>query len=215
MKLTLRFLPFMLLFVLVGCAGATATTSTASSATPSPTHTTTPPTATIARPVVTPLPQSQASPPIALQIPAIKLDVTVVPMSWQVALVNGERRAEWQLPLEDAGWHINSGKVGSDQAVVISGHHRMGAHVFAPIAQGGVQIGQEIWLTDAQARVWVYTVSKISQPIPVSGASKAEQAELQSYLAPLHRPQLILLTGWPEFSDTHYLAVIADLTGRR
>lgn len=136
-------------------------------------------------------------------------------MSWQVALVNGERRAEWQLPLEDAGWHINSGKVGSDQAVVISGHHRMGAHVFAPIAQGGVQIGQEIWLTDAQARVWVYTVSKISQPIPVSGASKAEQAELQSYLAPLHRPQLILLTGWPEFSDTHYLAVIADLTGRR
>lgn len=218
-KLIAKVSLFLLLIVLVGCSDPSSTTPTDSkTATTTATNIATATlqaTPTIVRPIVTPLAQSAAYPPIALEIPAIHLKVNVVPMGWQVTSVNGVRRAEWQLPLEEAGWHINSGKVGSDQAVVLSGHHRLGAHVFAPIAQGGVQIGQEIWLTDAQKRVWVYTVSTISQPIPVSGASKAERAQLQSYLEPISHPQLVLLTGWPDFSDTHYLAVVADLTGRR
>jgi sortase (surface protein transpeptidase) len=97
--------------------------------------------------------------------------------------------------------------------VVISGQHRLGAAVFAPLAGGQVQIGQQILLTDDQGRTFVYEVSQIADPIPALGASDADQARAAAFLAASDQAQLTLVTGWPEFSDTHLLMVVAHLVG--
>ena len=51
----------------------------------------------------------------------------VVEMAWQVSKEKGQRSVQWQVPLDQAGWHINSAKPGSVGNVVISGHHQMGS----------------------------------------------------------------------------------------
>ncbi|CAN5424043.1 hypothetical protein BH10CHL1_BH10CHL1_06890 [soil metagenome] len=160
-----------------------------------------------------PLAQAQAAPPVRLMIPALKLNVAVTPMAWQVTEVAGERRAIWQVPEDQAGWHVNSVGAGAQGNVVISGHHRQGKAVFAGIARGEVVIGQQILLSNQHDQTFVYQVTEISAPIPVSGATAADQAQATAYLAPSTQAKLTLVTGWPEFSDTHYLFVVADFSG--
>lgn len=162
---------------------------------------------------VTALALAQARPPVRLAIPAIHFSAPITPMAWQVTEVDGERRAVWQVPLESAGWHLNSAGAGAAGNVVISGQHRLGAAVFAPLAGGQVQIGQQILLSNDQGRTFVYVVSEIADPIPVLGATAEDQAHAAAFLAASDQPQLTLVTGWPEFSDTHLLVIVAHLSG--
>lgn len=150
-------------------------------------------------------------PPIRLAIPALDFATTVEPMAWQVTEIDGQRQAVWQVPDATAGWHINSAGVGAPDNILISGHHRQGSAVFAPLARGEVNIGDEIYVTDEAGRTYRYQVSEIAAPIPVVGATEAEQNRLQADQAPSDEAQLTLITGWPDFSDTHYLVIIAKL----
>jgi sortase (surface protein transpeptidase) len=160
-----------------------------------------------------PLSPAQAHPPVRLAIPAIDLSTAITPMAWQVTEVDGQRRAVWQVPLDSAGWHLNSAGAGAAGNVVISGQHRLGAAVFAALARGQVQIGQAILLTDDQGQTFVYEVTQIADPIPALGANDQEQARAAAFLAPSDQAQMTLVTGWPEFSDTHLLFVVAHLMG--
>lgn len=207
--------------LLVACSEATPP-PTVAAITSAPTALAIVPSATITAgvsvPRSQPLTTAQAAPPVSLTIPAIDLAVAVVPMAWQVTQVEGERRAAWQVPEDAAGWHINSAGAGAVGNVVISGHHRQGQHVFAALARGEVSVGQQILLTDAQGRVFVYQVSEVSPPIPALGATPAAQAQAAAYLATgnkltANEAKLTLVTGWPEFSDTHYLFVVATFSG--
>jgi sortase (surface protein transpeptidase) len=210
------------LVLLVACSEATSPSTNVSAISSAPTALAIVPTATITAEVSIqasqPLTPAQAAPPVSLAIPAIDLSVTVVPMAWQVTEVEGERRAAWQVPEDAAGWHINSAGAGALGNVVISGHHRQGQHVFAALARGEVSVGQQILLTDAQGRVFVYKVSEVSQPIPALGATQAAQDQAVAYLETDNKlteneAKLTLVTGWPEFSDTHYLFVVAAFSG--
>jgi len=164
-----------------------------------------------------PLAAADAQPPVQLRIPAIDLTVAVAPMAWQVTEFAGERRAVWQVPLDEAGWHLNSAGAGARGNTVLSGHHQQGRAVFAALARGEVVVGQTIELVDAQGRIFVYTVIEVSPPIPALAATAEDTAQAAAYLA---QPatgdpaQLTLATGWPEFSDTHYMFVVASLAGR-
>ncbi len=156
---------------------------------------------------------SEALPPIRLAIPAIDFATTVAPMAWGVTDVEGERQAVWEVPEASAGWHINSAAVGAVGNMVLSGHHRQGAAVFAPLARGEIAIGDELYVTDSAGRTFIYQVSESVEPIPVSGTTTAQRERLEAYQGPTSTAKLTLLTGWPDFSDTHYLIIVADLVG--
>jgi sortase (surface protein transpeptidase) len=135
-------------------------------------------------------------------------------MAWRVTEVAGERQAVWEVPLNAAGWHINSAGAGAAGNVVLSGHHVAGAAVFAPLAREGIKPGQPVIVSDESGRQFVYTVSEVSAPIPALGASAEDQAQMASYLAPTPQAQVTLVTGWPVFADTHYRVVVARFVGQ-
>lgn len=180
-----------------------------------PTTTTTPQSSTTDRVIQSqePLAAEAAGRPLSLEVPALNLQIPITEMGWQVTEVNGERKATWEVPLDSAGWHLNSARPGTAGNLILSGHHLSGAAVFAPLARGEVTVGMQLIIDDDQGRALLYQVSQISDPIPALGASAAEQQAATAYLAPGTRPILTLVTGWPDFSDTHYLFIVADFVG--
>lgn len=151
--------------------------------------------------------------PVALSIPQIGLTTTVVEMGWIVTEVNGERTTRWEIPYSNAGWHVNSAGAGADGNMVISGHQVVGEAIFAPLALGEVEVGQEILVTDIREQVFRYDVVEVTEPIPLAGATEDEQALAASYVEPSTKATLTLVTGWPDFATTHYLFVVADYVG--
>lgn len=151
--------------------------------------------------------------PVELRIAAINLAVPVTSMSWTESAINGQRTTVWVVPDDSAGWHVNSAQPGTAGNVVISGQQIKGAAVFAPIALGEVVAGQEIELDDSMGNTFVYKVTKVSEPLPITGATEAENAEAIAYVAPTTTGQLTLITGWPDFTTTHRVFVVAALQG--
>jgi sortase (surface protein transpeptidase) len=151
------------------------------------------------------------SPPVQLQIPALAIDVPVVPMTWDVTVVDGERTTRWVTPEAAAGWAVNSAGVGALGNVVIAGHQARGAAVFEAIASGELEVGQQILLTDEAGFTAFYQVATISEPIPLIGASEEERALAAAYMAPTTDARLTLITGWPSATTTHRIFVVAVL----
>jgi hypothetical protein len=162
---------------------------------------------------VEPLPLDQALPPEQLEIPELALALAVRPMGWTVEETDGGRTTQWEVPEDVVGWHVTSAGAGGAGRVVLSGHQAMGAAPFAPLAQGQIQPGQEILLTDSEGIIFIYRVTEVSEPVPLTGASPADVALASSYLEPTTEPVLTLLTGWPDFTTTHRLFVVAELAG--
>jgi hypothetical protein len=222
-QLAILLLLWTVVFPLVGCQTA-APPATVASATAGvvQTATATSPTAAVATaPAIadpalaepgTPA-TGEALPPVRLAIPAIDFATPVEPMAWGVTDVEGERQAVWEVPEASAGWHINSAAVGATGNMVLSGHHRQGTAVFAPLARGEIAIGDQLYVTDSAGRTFIYQISESAEPIPVSGTTTAERERLEAYQGPTSTAKLTLLTGWPDFSDTHYLIIVADLVG--
>jgi sortase (surface protein transpeptidase) len=162
-----------------------------------------------------PLPPTQALAPVQLSIPALGLNLPVTPMGWEVVEVEGERTTQWILPADGVGWHVNSGGAGGAGRVILSGHQVVGTAPLAPLAQGEVEIGQEIWLTDSDGVVFVYEVVEVSDPIVQAGATAEEEAAAADYVAPTDQAVLTLITGWPDFTTTHRVFAVAELVGMR
>lgn len=162
-----------------------------------------------------PLPAAQALAPVQLSIPALGLNLPVTPMGWEVVDANGERTTRWVLPEDAVGWHVNSAGAGGAGRVILSGHQLLGTAPLAPLAQGDVEVGQEIWLTDSDGAVLVYEVVEVSEPIVQTGATAEEEAAAAAYLAPTDQALLTLITGWPDFTTTHRVFAVAELVGVR
>jgi hypothetical protein len=160
-----------------------------------------------------PLTPTQATPPVRLQIPQIGLDVPVESMGWAVVMVDGQRTTVWQSPEGAAGWHVNSAGAGGKGRTVISGRQTGEGQVFAPIALGSAQAGQTILLTGFDGVTYVYTVTEVTDPIPLAGATPEEEAEAAAFVEPTDEAQLVLISGWPDFTTTHRVFVIADFAG--
>jgi sortase (surface protein transpeptidase) len=162
---------------------------------------------------IEPLQPDQAAAPVRLQIPDVELDVPVTPMGWIVAMVDGKRTTVWDVPENAAGWHLNSSGAGTAGNVIISGRQAGGAAIFAPLALGEIQLGQEVWLTDSDGLIFVYTIEEITDPIPVASATAEEEARAAAYLANSDDAKLTLITGWPDFTTTHRVIAVAGFTG--
>lgn len=162
---------------------------------------------------VEPVAPGDALPPTMLAIPDIDLEVDVTPMGWRITQSDGESSTEWDVPYSTAGWHVTSAGAGASSNVIISGHQIVGEAIFAQIALGELEEGAKIYLTDEAEQTFIYEVSTVSEPIPLVGATETDVDAAESFVTPTDSAQLTLMTGWPDFSTTHYLFVAADLVG--
>ena len=162
---------------------------------------------------IEPYSADQTTGPIRVQIPAIGLDAPIIAMGWRVEMVDGARTTVWDVPMAEAGWHINSMGAGGLGNTVVSGRQVEGAAVFAPLALGSVAPGQDVLVTDGDGIVFVYRISEVTDPIPVTGATPDELARAATYFAPTATAKLTLVTGWPDFTTTHRIFAVADFIG--
>ena len=162
---------------------------------------------------VEPLSLEQAVPPVGLSIPEIELAAVVEPMGWSVAEENGQRTTKWIVPDAAVGWHVNSAGAGAGGNTILSGHQIQGDAIFAPIALGEVAVGQQVLVEDEEGVVFVYEVVDVSEPIPVNGASAAEEEAALAFVSDDGEAVLTLITGWPDFTTTHRVFVQGVLSG--
>jgi sortase (surface protein transpeptidase) len=162
---------------------------------------------------VDPLPPDQATAPVRLQIPSAGLDVPVTPMGWEVVTINNQRTTTWVVPDDAAGWHVNSAGAGALGNTIISGKQNGGDAVFAPLAVGRVNAGDEVHLVDSDGLIFVYRIREVTQPIPIAGASTEDVQQALSYMAQTETAQLTLITGWPDFTTTHRIFALCNFVG--
>ncbi|MEZ4870305.1 MAG: class F sortase [Caldilineaceae bacterium] len=166
------------------------------------------PTPTVAAP-------SEPLPPVRMRIAALNLDLPIVPMGWIVTENNeGQRTTKWVVPLDAVGWHVNSAPAGAMGNTILSGHQFMGSALFAPLALGDIQVGQEVELVDEAGATFTYKITEVSEPIPLLGASEEDVALAESYMQPSAEAQLTLMTGWPDFTTTHRIFAVAVRVGQ-
>jgi len=147
--------------------------------------------------------------PTRLVIADAQMDLPVVPLGWQTTRVEGQRTTRWIVPEGAAGWHVESARPGESGNLVLSGR-QLGGDVFAPIAQSAVQVGQDVVLVDSAGNEYRYRIREISAPLAIQGDPEAD-AQAARYLAQTESPTLTLLTGWPDFTTTHRIFVVATL----
>lgn len=146
--------------------------------------------------------------PTRLQIEVIDLDAPVVEMGWRAAeSEGGEAFSVWEIPVNEAGWHLNSARPGEGSNIVISGHNdSTGGHVFGDL--DNVEEGDEIsvWIDDDT--IFAYQIAD-TQIVRAFNASQDELEYLAAVIRPTDREQLTLITCWPSWTNTHRLIVIA------
>lgn len=161
-----------------------------------------------------PVAADEAVAPVTLALPELGLEMPIEPMDWVIAVVNGERVTTWEIPEAALGWHADSAGAGAAGNTIISGHQVKGDALLAPLARGELAVGQEILVTDTAGNIFVYRITRISDPLPVTGAGPEEEAAAADYVAPTENAVLTLLTGWPDFTTTHRIFAQAELVGQ-
>jgi sortase (surface protein transpeptidase) len=154
---------------------------------------------------------SATVPPVRIDIPSLGLEIPVAPMTWESAVVDGQRTTRWVVPDRAAGWAVNSAGAGSAGNSVVAGHQARGSAVFEALSLGEVEVEQEILVLDEIGNTFVYRVVEVSAPIPLIGATAQEAAQAAAYVAPTTDARLTLVTGWPSATTTHRLFVVAEL----
>ncbi len=160
------------------------------------------------------VPLTEALPPVALRIAEINLDLPIETMGWVVTAANGQRTTEWVIPTDSVGWHANSAGAGGAGNTILSGYQTAGAAVLAPLALGDIAVDQEIELVDSAGNVFRYRVVEVSEPLPLLGATEADNTLMRSYVQPSELAILTLMTGWPDFTTTHRIFAVAEYVGR-
>jgi sortase A len=153
------------------------------------------------------LPPSNSDAPTHLASDAINLDVPVVEMGWRVVEQRGQAVSVWNIPENEAGWHLNSARPGEGGNVVISGHNNStGGHVFGKLEE--LAVGDQITVGTGQDSSFVYQISE-TQIVKAFNASPENLEYLQTVIQPTDQEQLTLVTCWPGWTNTHRLIIIA------
>ncbi len=162
---------------------------------------------------IDPVPPEEAAEPVQLTLPVLDLTLPVTPMGWTVVTTDAGLTTEWEVPDASLGWHPNTVGAGAAGNMLISGHQALGDALLAPLALGEIVAGQEILVEDVNGRVFVYQITEITAPIPLTGASEEETAQIDALIASGPNAQLTLITGWPDFTTTHRVFAQAELIG--
>jgi sortase A len=117
----------------------------------------------------------------------------------------GEQATEWEVPLDDAGFHKESAYPGHSGNTAITGHHNMGREVFRHLID--LEIGDEVILYVHEI-AYRYLVSD-KMLLLEKGASEAQRRENARWIAPTYDERLTLVTCWPYSGNSHRLIVVA------
>ena len=152
----------------------------------------------------------ESAPPQRLVVEKINLDAPVVEMGWRVQGEGAEAVSVWNVPENEAGWHVNSASPGQGSNVVISGHNNStGGHVFGQL--GEIEVGDQISVWVDEEMAYTYTVDE-TQIVRAFAASQETLDYLQAVIQPTAEEQLTLITCWPSWTNTHRLIIIAHPT---
>lgn len=165
-------------------------------------------------PTPTPIPSPTQAPvasgagtPRRIVVDKINLDAPVVEMGWSAQGEGAQAVSVWNVPENEAGWHINSAQPGQNSNVVISGHNNStGGHVFGQLE--ALEVGDQINLWTAAGTAYTYQISE-TQIVRAFAASQETLDYLQAVTQPTAAEQLTLITCWPGWSNTHRLIIIA------
>ena len=156
------------------------------------------------------LPASNSAAPTHLVSEAINLNVPVVEMGWRVVEQRGQAVSVWNIPENEAGWHLNSARPGEGGNIVISGHNNStGGHVFGELEK--LAVGDQITVLTGQGASFVYQIGE-TQIVKAFNASPENLEYLQTVIQPTDYEQLTLVTCWPGWTNTHRLIIIAHLS---
>lgn len=145
--------------------------------------------------------------PTRLVIDTINLDAPVIEMGWEVVENNGQLISVWNVPVDEAGWHLNSARPGQGSNVVISGHNNStGGHIFGLLEEAEVGDRVTIWINEEKS--FEYQISE-TQIVRAFNASEEGLAYLRGVMESTDTEQLTLITCWPSWTNTHRLIVIA------
>ncbi len=194
-------------------------TPTAPVARPSRTSTPTRTAATATRtstPSPSPIPASYGAPigslPRAarIRIPTLDVDAAVLEMGWKETLLDGKPVTDWDVPLNEVGWALNSVNPGERGNVVMAGHNNLGTAVFKKLYT--LKEGDEITVTNAAGTSFLYRVA-LSYIVAERDVPMAKRLENAKVMQPTNDARLTLISCWPEWSNSHRAIVIARLVG--
>jgi LPXTG-site transpeptidase (sortase) family protein len=168
-------------------------------------------------PTETPLPSPTATPtpdpfppsvtsPSRLVIPKIGVDTAVVPMVWEYREdTAGSLFTEWIVPLNEAGWHVNSTTPGNDNNVVISGHNNVGTEVFRSLSD--LEPGDEIQVFTGDFP-YTYVVEE-KYILREEGMPLDVRIQNNDYILPKEDERLTLVSCWPYETNSHRVIIVA------
>jgi LPXTG-site transpeptidase (sortase) family protein len=162
-------------------------------------------------PTLTPTPTPPPAIPDRVIIPAINLDAPVVPVSWTMALVDGQKQPMWNLPeTRAAGWHETSASLGVPGNTVLNGHNTANGEVFRNLYK--LEPGDEIILYSGKM-TYTYAITQ-TLILPEAGQTLKVRIENAHYIQPTEDERLTLVTCHPYGSLRNRLIVIARPVGR-
>lgn len=145
--------------------------------------------------------------PTRIVAPAINLDAPVVTMDWRTEIQGEQATSVWNVPENEAGWHLNSTRPGQGGNVVISGHNNsMGGHVFGRLDELTEGDTVTLW---ADETAYTYYISR-RDTIRTFAAGPEMLNKLQQLAGPASTEQLTLITCWPNWTNTHRLILVAE-----
>ncbi len=147
--------------------------------------------------------------PSRLEIPAIKLDTSVVELGWSTkATASGDIFSEWDVASYAAGWHKNSALPGERGNIVMSGHNNIMGSVFRELDQ--LERGDVIYVYRGQQE-YAYAVDEVLI-VPEKFASAKQRKDNVRYIQQTPDDRLTLVSCWPRDNNTHRIVVIAKPT---
>jgi LPXTG-site transpeptidase (sortase) family protein len=150
-------------------------------------------------------PGSQTNTPVRLKIPAINLDIPVLPATWRKVLYEGYVFDQWKAPKYAGGWQADSAQLGNPGNTVINGHNNEFGEVFKNLDQ--VQVGDLI-LAYSLDREFTYVVSN-KMVLLEEGESSQQRVENAGWIGKSNDERLTLVTCWPYDTNTHRLIIVA------
>jgi len=145
-------------------------------------------------------------------IPTLTVDAPILEMGWKVTLLEGKLVTDWDVPLNQVGWSLNSASPGERGNVVMAGHNNVGTAVFKKLYT--LKEGDEITVTNAAGTSFLYRVA-LSYIVAERDVPIAKRLENAKVMQPTNDARLTLISCWPEWSNSHRAIVIARLVGEK
>ena len=149
--------------------------------------------------------QPSDSPPSRLAIPAISLDIPVVPVGIKTVRDIGGTRVVWADVPNAAAFHQTSAYPGNPGNTVLNGHRDVQGSVFRNLNK--VEAGDEILVYAGDAEYLYYVAETLV--VPEAFASTRQRKENLRLIGYMPEERLTLITCTPIGLATHRLLVIA------